>query len=176
VEIDTTTLILLALAALPWLAPFLQSITFPGCFGVVLRDIHDRVERVETKVVESGRQVQELAAKLDLLVGADPISSGKRDEIAAHIAGLGAYLHACGLPLPSTNPTINIDAKTPLPYYLPGDDPQLVIPPDASAEMIQGVLWAPRRRDRERFARARDDLVSGRQGFGPCGDARPPSD
>jgi hypothetical protein len=57
--------------------------------------------------------------------------------------------------LPSTNPTINIDAKTPLPYYLPGDDPQLVIPPDASAEMIQGSMGATSSRSRALCARAR---------------------
>lgn len=136
VEIDTATVILLGVAALPWLAPYLESISFGG-FGVVLRDVHDRVKQVEAAVGENRAAVEQLGTKLDLLIGGDPISSERRDELAGEIAGLARHLEACGLPLAARNPTIRIDAATTLPYYVPGDAPELVIPPDADAGTVQ---------------------------------------
>jgi hypothetical protein len=136
VEIDTATVILLGIVALPWLAPYLESISFGG-FGVVLRDVHDRVKQVEATVGESRAAVEQLATKVDLLIGGDPISSERRGELADEIAGLAGYLEARGLPLAARNPTIRIDATATLPYYLPGDEPELVIPPDADARTVE---------------------------------------
>jgi hypothetical protein len=46
-RIDSTTLVLLIISAIPWLVPFLKSLTLPG--GTVL-EFKDKLEQVEKKV------------------------------------------------------------------------------------------------------------------------------
>jgi hypothetical protein len=134
-KIDATTLALVAIAALPWLAPVLQSITLPGGFELVLRDIHERVGEVKAQVDESSRRVEKLAAEVEQLrFQGEPVPAGRREELSIAVAEFRAFLSACGLAVPKSAPTVKVDPDAPQPYYIGGEDPQIVIAPDTPPE------------------------------------------
>src|SRR5690242_6086918 len=53
-RIDSTTLVLLALAAVPWLFPFLKSLTLPGGAVVEFRDRLLEVEKKDDVIEDHG--------------------------------------------------------------------------------------------------------------------------
>jgi hypothetical protein len=134
-SIDATTLALLGVAALPWLAPILKSITLPGGFGLVLQDLKQEVGSVKEQVQESSRRVEDLASRVqELLFEGDPIATERKDEISNAVAGFRSFLSNCGLPVPAANPSVRVDSEAQLPYYVGGAEPQIVILLETSAE------------------------------------------
>lgn len=134
-EIDATTLALVAIAALPWLAPVLKSITLPGGFELVLRDIHERVGEVQAQVDESNRRVEKLAADVEqLLFQGEPVPAEQREQLSIAVAEFRAFLSACGLAVPTSTPTVKVDGDARMPYYIGGKAPQIVIAPDTPPE------------------------------------------
>jgi hypothetical protein len=134
-NIDATTLALLGVAALPWLAPILKSITLPGGFELVLQDLKQEVGNVKEQVEESGRRVEDLASRVqELLFEGDPVAPERKEEISGAVAGFRTFLSNCGLHVPAANPSVRVDATAPRPYYVGGAEPQIVILPETPAE------------------------------------------
>src|SRR4051794_18349185 len=138
-EIDTTTLALLGIAALPWLAPFLKSVTLPGGFELVLQDLQRQVRHVRTEVQDGNRRVDELAATIENLVfTGETVPPDEREGIAAALGGFRAFLTSAGLPVARTEPDVKFDHEATYPYYAPNDDgsAELVVSPGMPTEAI----------------------------------------
>lgn len=134
-SIDATTLALLGVAALPWLAPILKSITLPGGFELVLQDLKQEVGSVKDQVEESSRRVEDLASRVqELLFEGDPVPAEQKEEISGAVAGFRSFLSTCGLPVPAANPSVKVDAEIPRPFYTGEPDPHIWILPETPAE------------------------------------------
>jgi hypothetical protein len=172
VTVDGATLILLAVAALPWLAPILKSVTLPGGFEVVLRDIQEKVVSVQAQVDESSRRVDDLASSVrELLFEGEPVAAERRTEISTVVANFRAFLADRGMPVPPSDPRVKIMADVRVPYYVGGEPPEIVIGPATSsgdtlrayAHHVIGALYKDRA-----FSSPRHGVQYGLVGYFTC--------
>jgi hypothetical protein len=78
--IDAVTLGLLAVAALPWLAPVVKSLKF-GSLEVDLRDLQQNVQEVKSRVEESAQKVEDLSDQVQRIVFSGAVDVGTRTEL-----------------------------------------------------------------------------------------------
>jgi len=96
VEIDAVTVVLLAVAAVPWLGPIFKSIELPGGwkFEYQVQQIREQVEKVERRVGDVER-----------LVFTGDVTPALEKKLRRAVQGFAAYLRgvdeALAVPLPS---------------------------------------------------------------------------
>lgn len=111
--IDAVTLGLLAVAALPWLAPVVKSLKF-GSLEVDLRDLQQNLHEVRNRVEESAQKVEDLSDQVQRIVFSGAVDAGTRTELETAMSDFFAYLRQVGLPLPSTEPHVEVvDSRGP---------------------------------------------------------------
>jgi hypothetical protein len=115
--IDTTTLLLLGIAALPWLAPILKSFKLPGGVEVVLRDIETKIDHVQARVHENAEQVQQLAERVERYIFSGDTSPSIEQQVSVLLNDFRTYLLDLGLDVPPAAPSIRIDRSLTAGYY-----------------------------------------------------------
>jgi hypothetical protein len=105
--IDAVTLGLLAVAALPWLAPVVKSFKF-GSLEVDLRDLQQNLYEGRSRVEESVQKVDDLSDQVQRIAFAGAVDAGTRTELETVMSGFFAHLRQAGLPLPSTEPHVEV--------------------------------------------------------------------
>jgi hypothetical protein len=116
--IDAVTLGLLAVAALPWLAPVVKSFKF-GSLEVDLRDLQQNLYEVRSRVEESVQKVDDLSDQVQRIAFSGAVDAGTRTELETVMSGFFAHLRQAGLPLPSTEPHVEVvDRGRVTPVYL----------------------------------------------------------
>ena len=105
--IDVVTLGLLAVAALPWLAPVVKSLKF-GSLEVDLRDLRQDLHEVRSRVEESAQKVEDLSDQVQKIVFSGAVDVDTRTELETAMSGFFAHLRQAGLPLPSTEPHVEV--------------------------------------------------------------------
>ncbi|HET7489469.1 MAG TPA: hypothetical protein VFJ85_16195 [Acidimicrobiales bacterium] len=104
-EIDGVTLALLAVAALPWLAPLLTSIELPGGFKFQLREVQRKLE-------EKSQQVETLATRVDeverFVQFAGTADQPLQDALDTALRRFHEYLVAAGAVLDSPPPRVEV--------------------------------------------------------------------
>ena len=116
--IDAITLGLLAVAALPWLAPVVKSLKF-GSLEVELVNLQQNLHEVKSRVDESVQKVEDLSDQVQRIVFSGAVDAGTRTELETAMSGFFAHLRQAGLPLPLTEPIVEIVDKgraTPMHY------------------------------------------------------------
>jgi len=134
--IDVVTLGLLAVAALPWLAPVVKSFRF-GSLEVDLRDLQQSVSEVRSRVEESVQKVEDLSDQVQRIVFSGAVDAGTRTELETAMSGFFTHLRQAGLPLPSTEPHVEVVDKgrvTPV-YY----SSVIELPPEQWSPQLKAV-------------------------------------
>jgi hypothetical protein len=133
-KIDVVTLAFFGVAILPWIAPYIKSVTLPGGLEVVVQDIQRKVGQVQDQVNESSQHVQELKSAVQRLTFQGvPISDERQDEISSAVSKLHDFISRSGLPLPANEPTVRVDNDITSPFYLP-DENEILISPSTTTE------------------------------------------
>jgi hypothetical protein len=117
-KIDAVTLGLLAVAALPWLAPVVKSFRF-GSLEINLKDLQQNLHEVKSRVEESAKKVDDLSDQVQKIVFSGAVDSGSKSELEKAMTGFFAHLRDAGMPLPSTEPHVEIvdrGRSTPMTY------------------------------------------------------------
>jgi hypothetical protein len=135
VAIDTTTLLLLGVAALPWLAPILKSFKLPGGVEVVLRDIEGKIENVQARVHENAEQVQILADKVERYVFSGDTAPPIEQQVSVLLNDFRSYLVDLGIAVPPTAPAIRIDKALRAGYY-DGTKGEMVLGADLASDWM----------------------------------------
>ena len=89
--IDAVTLGLLAVAALPWLAPVVKSFKF-GSLEVDLRDLQQNLYEVRSRVEESVQKVDDLSDQVQRIAFSGAVDAGTRTELETVMSGFFAHL------------------------------------------------------------------------------------
>ena len=134
--IDVVTLGLLAVAALPWLAPVVKSFRF-GSLEVDLRDLQQSVHEVRSRVEESVQKVEDLSDQVQRIAFSGAVDAGTRTELETAMSGFFTHLRQAGLPLPSTEPHVEVVDKgrvTPV-YY----SSVIELPPEQWSPQLKAV-------------------------------------
>src|SRR5215468_738814 len=117
-KIDAVTLGLLAVAALPWLAPVVKSFRF-GSLEINLKDLQQNLHEVKSRVEESAQKVDDLSDQVQKIVFSGAVDAGTKSELETAMSGFFAHLRQAGLPLPSTEPHVEVVDRgrfTPMSY------------------------------------------------------------
>jgi len=105
--IDAVTLGLIAVAALTWLAPMVKSLKF-GSLEVDLNDLQQNLHEVKNRVEESAQKVEDLSDQVQKIVFSGAVDAGTKTELDTAMSGFFAHLQQAGLPLPSTEPHVEV--------------------------------------------------------------------
>jgi hypothetical protein len=107
-QVDMITVALVAIAALPWLAPILKSVKLPGGLELVLQDIHDKVEAVNVKVEENSDKVEQLTATVERYVFEGQVSQDLEETVSNLLDGFRSYMSQIGAAVDGTPPTVSV--------------------------------------------------------------------
>ena len=139
--IDVVTLGLLAVAALPWLAPVVKSLKF-GSLEVDLRDLQQNLQEVRSRVEESVQKVEDLSDQVQRIVFSGAVDADTRTELETAMSGFFAYLRQVGLPLPSTEPHVEVvDRGRVTPVYYSARAGKILVARKLTGDLGR-VLWA----------------------------------
>jgi hypothetical protein len=139
--IDVVTLGLLAVAALPWLAPVVKSFKF-GSLEVDLRDLQQSVYEVRSRVEESVQKVEDLSDQVQRIVFSGAVDPGTRTELETAMSGFFAHLRQAGLPLPSTEPHVEVvDRGRVTPVYYSARTGKIMVARKLTGDLGR-VLWS----------------------------------
>lgn len=76
---DTTYIILLVIAVMPWLAPIIKSIELPGGFKIEVNDIRNAANKVtDTGALKSGTFAKEAQPSINVPESADELATVRR--------------------------------------------------------------------------------------------------
>jgi hypothetical protein len=110
-KFDFITVGLLAIAALPWLAPIIKSLRF-GEFQIDLRDIKENLQDVQRQVTESADKVDALAEQVQQITFIGQIDSGRRQSLEEALGDFYGHMRQLGVPVPATPPEIKVDERS----------------------------------------------------------------
>jgi hypothetical protein len=139
--IDVVTLGLLAVAALPWLAPVVKSFKF-GSLEVDLRDLQQSVSEVRSRVEESVQKVEDLSDQVQRIAFSGAVDAGTRTELETAMSGFFTHLRQAGLPLPSTEPHVEVvDKGRVTPVYYSARTGKIMVARKLTGDLGR-VLWS----------------------------------
>jgi hypothetical protein len=139
--IDGVTLGLLAVAALPWLAPVVESLKF-GSLEVDLRDLQQNLYEVRDRVEESAQKVENLSDQVQKIVFSGSVDAGTRTELETAMSGFFTHLRQAGLPLPSTEPHVEVvDRGRATPLYYSARTGKILVARKLTGDLGR-VLWS----------------------------------
>src|SRR5262245_5542704 len=139
--IDAVTLGLLAVAALPWLAPVVKSFRFGG-LEIHLKDLQQNLHEVKSQLEESAQRVEDLSDQVQRIVFSGTVDAATKSELETAMTGFFAHLRQAGLPLPSTEPHVEVvdrDGSTPMTYS--AKTGKILIARKLAADLGRG-LWS----------------------------------
>ena len=93
--------------AVPWLAPVVTSFRF-GSLEVDLRHLQQSVSEVRSRVEESVQKVEDLSDQVQRIAFSGAVDAATRTELETAMSGFFARLRQAGLPLPSTEPHVEV--------------------------------------------------------------------
>jgi hypothetical protein len=139
--IDAVTLGLLAVAALPWLTPVVKSLKF-GSLEVDLRDLQQNLHEVKSRVEESAQKVEDLSDQVQKIVFSGAVDAGTKSELETAMSGFFAHLRQAGLPLPSTEPHVEVvDRGRSTPMFYNSRTGKILVARKLAADLGR-VLWS----------------------------------
>jgi len=105
--IDSITLGLFAVAAVPWLVPVVKSFKFGGV-EVDLRDLEQGLLEVKDRVEESAQRVEEIADQVQKIAFSGAVDAGTKTVLEAAMGNFYTYLSQAGFPVPNSEPKVEI--------------------------------------------------------------------
>src|SRR5207245_5732789 len=115
VRIDSITLVLLAVAALPWLAPIFKSVQLPGGWGFEFQEFRQEVRQ------QLG-QVRQRVEAVEQVVFSGDVAPEEVKRLRAELARFHEYLVSRGLSLTGPPPEVHVGAEGVGAYYGPGEN------------------------------------------------------
>lgn len=106
-QIDYITVGLLAVAALPWLAPVIKSLRF-GDFQIELRDIKENIQDVQEQVTASADKVDALAEQVQQFTFSGPFQEEEQQSLTDALGGFYVHMRQLGLDVPPTEPVVDL--------------------------------------------------------------------
>jgi hypothetical protein len=115
--LDTITLVLVAVAALPWLGPVFESVELPGGWGFKYRQLKRQQQEVSRRL----DQVQERVRKVEQFVQFSPaVSPDLAERLNSELKPFHQYLQALGLaPRGTKLPRVGLEPAIPGSSYDP---------------------------------------------------------
>jgi hypothetical protein len=140
--VDAVTLGLLAVAALPWLAPVVKSLKF-GSFEIDLQDIRQNLDNVRNKVEENVQKVDALTDQVQKIVFSGAVDSNIRTNLEEAMNGFYTYVRQAGMPVPATEPHVEIVDRGPhiTPMYFNARQGKILVARKLAGDTGR-VLWS----------------------------------